>query len=70
VKWEYHTITLIAERMGQDEHRIGETHVQKLDALGAEGWELVSVVAVPSMDDVLRDVTYVFKRQLQPSRWK
>ena len=67
MKWEYHSITLDAEASSGP--GIGESHVQKLDGLGAEGWELVSVVALPNMDDVLQAVTYVFKRPLQPSRW-
>jgi len=66
MKWEYHIITLLAEVVGDREYGIGESHVQRLDALGAEGWELVSVL--PSKyDDLLRDVTYVFKRSPKQS---
>lgn len=69
MKWEYHTITLIAEKKAPGEYVIGESHVRELDGLGSEGWELVSVV--PMMQDgVLHEVTYVLKRPLQPSRWK
>ena len=69
MKWEYHSITLQIEHVGEHQRGIDESHVQKLDAFGAEGWELVAVAPVPNMDSVLRDVMYVFKRPVTPSRW-
>jgi hypothetical protein len=60
-RWEYHVVTLDVERNDRDRHRIDESHSRKINGLGVEGWELVSVV--PNLDDgVMFDVTYVFKR--------
>ena len=51
--WEYQILTLSIEK--------DQSHVRTLNQMGAERWELISVVP-NSFDDLRRDMTYVFKR--------
>jgi hypothetical protein len=53
VTFEYQILTLSIEK--------DKSHVRTLNQLGAEGWELISVLP-NSFDDLLRDMTYLFKR--------
>jgi hypothetical protein len=58
VTWEYQILTLSIEK--------DKSHVRTLNQMGAEGWELIAVLP-SSFDDLLRDMTYVFKRPRQES---
>jgi hypothetical protein len=53
VTWEYQILTLSIEK--------DKSQVRTLNQMGAKGWELISVLP-NSFDDLLRDMTYVFKR--------
>ncbi len=63
MRWEYKIIAQQCPRLGDPHTReIDEGHVSRLNDLGAQGWELVSVI--PNIqDDVMWSATYVFKRE-------
>jgi hypothetical protein len=58
VTWEYQIITLNIDK--------DTPHLRTLNQLGAEGWELVSVLP-NSFDDLRCEMTYVFKRPREES---
>jgi hypothetical protein len=67
IGWEYKSITRVAE--GDPEVGkivMDKTRLKELNELGAEGWELVSVVSV-DREDCLFAITYILKRPLQES---
>ena len=58
VTWEYQILTLSIEN--------DKSHVRTLNQLGAERWELISVLP-NSFDEFVRNMTYVFKRPREES---
>ena len=56
--WEYQILTLSIEN--------DKSHVRTLNQLGAEGWELISVLP-NRFDEFVRDMRYVFKRPREES---
>jgi hypothetical protein len=64
MRWEYRTLTHRCERSPEiGVHAIDEARVRELNPLGAEGWELATIVPV-THEDLMWAVTYVFKRPL------
>jgi hypothetical protein len=62
MQWEYHAVTYRADSDPEvGEVVIDKDRLRKMNELGAEGWELVTVTAV-SREDLLWAVTYVYKR--------
>ena len=50
MRWEYRTITLACENEVGRDPPVGLAHQAKLNALGAEEWELVAAIPVPDFD--------------------
>jgi len=57
VKWEYKIINIRSEN-----YRLDPDASVKLDVLGAEGWELVSISSVNFKSGATDNIAMVFKR--------
>ena len=65
MNWQYQAITHRADRDPEaGQIVIDKARLKELNDLGADGWELVSVVPI-SREDLLFAVTYFLKRPLQ-----
>jgi hypothetical protein len=62
MKWEYLTVMLAAKGFWLGGKLDGEAFTGKLNELGEQGWELVSVFDTTMYDGETRDVVAVFKR--------
>ncbi len=56
-KWEYRVINVRSEK-----YRLDPACVTELDALGQEGWELVSITSVNFKTGATDNIAMVFKR--------
>ena len=64
MEWEYRFVTKGCERHRElSIHATEKSHENELNRLGAEGWELVSVVPLFGESETMA-VTYILKRQL------
>ncbi|THD35137.1 MAG: DUF4177 domain-containing protein [Sphingomonas sp.] len=66
-QWEYNTATryLLAGRWDWEEPQLKQMAVyEALDAVGREGWELVSAVSL-NENGTTNEVQYLFKRPLR-----
>jgi hypothetical protein len=65
-RWEYRIVT--HQQYGLDDPKNArdqrQVHLDELNALGSEGWELVAAVPVADIDGLV-EVRYVFKRILE-----
>ena len=59
-QWEYKIINVRSEN-----YRLDPNSAPRLNALGTEGWELVSVTSVNFKTGATDNIAMVFKRQLQ-----
>ena len=59
-RWEYRVINIRSEN-----YRLDPACVTKLDALGAEGWELVSITSVNFKTGATDNIAMVFKRPVE-----
>ena len=57
-KWEYKIINIRSEN-----YRLDPNSVTQLNALGDEGWELVSITSVNFKTGATDNIAMVFKRQ-------
>jgi selenocysteine lyase/cysteine desulfurase len=57
VRWEYKIINVRSEH-----YRLDPNAVTQLDALGEEGWELVSITSVNFKTGATDNIAMVFKR--------
>jgi len=64
MKWEYMTIMLEASRWFLGGKFDGQQFNERLNQLGAEGWELVNVFDTNYSEGGTRDVVAVLKRPL------
>jgi Domain of unknown function (DUF4177) len=62
MKWEYMTVMFMATGFWLGGKLDGEAFNKKLNELGAEGWELVSVFDTNMLHGQTRDVVAIFKR--------
>jgi hypothetical protein len=65
MKWEYMTVMLPASGMVLGGKIDGQKFTDKLNQLGSERWELVSVFDTNMLEGKTRDVIAVLKRPLQ-----
>jgi hypothetical protein len=65
VAWEYKFLT--HEIRGIVNSHVDEERLNELNALGAQGWELVTVIHPTEREGILWRITYVFKRLLHPA---
>jgi len=56
-KWEYKIINIRSEN-----YRLDPDSAERLNALGAEGWELVSISSVNFKSGATDNIAMVFKR--------
>jgi hypothetical protein len=56
-RWEYHIINIRSEN-----YRLDPNAVHELNALGAEGWELISITSVNFKSGATDNIAMVFKR--------
>ena len=56
-KWEYHIINIRSET-----YRLDPNAARELDALGEEGWELISITSVNFKSGATDNIAMVFKR--------
>ena len=62
-RWEYQIINIRSEN-----YRLDPNSVHQLNALGAEGWELVSITSVNFKSGATDNIAMVFKRpRAQPA---
>jgi selenocysteine lyase/cysteine desulfurase len=61
-QWEYKIINIRSEN-----YRLDPNAVTQLNALGAEGWELVSVTSVNFKTGATDNIAMVFKRPAAPA---
>jgi hypothetical protein len=64
-KWEYMTLMLSATSFWGGGRLDGQALTNRLNELGVEGWELVSVFDTNQFRGETRDVVAVLKRSLQ-----
>ncbi len=64
MKWEYMTLTLSASGLILGGKIDGQKLTDRLNQLGSEGWELVSVFDTNMLEGKTRDVIAVLKRRL------
>lgn len=65
MKWEYLTLMLPASGIILGGRIDGQKFTDRLNKLGGEGWELVSVFDTNMLDGQTRDVIAVLKRPMQ-----
>ena len=65
MKWEYMTLMLSAKGLILGGAINGQTFTDKLNQLGAEGWELISVFTTNMLEGKTRDVIAILKRPLK-----
>ncbi len=65
MKWEYMTLMLPASGLILGGKIDGQKFTDRLNQLGSEGWELVSVFDTNMLEGKTRDVIAVLKRRLQ-----
>jgi len=65
MKWEYRTVVFPASGWLLGGKLDGQAFNDKLNALGEDGWELVSVFDTSMAEGQTRDVIAVLKRQAQ-----
>lgn len=63
-KWEYYTVMFQATGFWFGGKLDGNSFNEKLNELGEQGWELVSVFDTNMLRGETRDVVAVFKRRL------
>ena len=56
-RWEYHIINIRSEN-----YRLDPNAVHQLNALGEEGWELLSITSVNFKSGATDNIAMVFKR--------
>ena len=66
--WEYHTEVFDFRRMLSAGHFDNEAFTNRSNALGWEGWELVSVMDTNFSEGATFWIVAVFKRPLSPER--
>jgi hypothetical protein len=62
-RWEYRKVThshFGYREVDRDEKR---RQIEELNALGADGWELVTAIPITA-EDVTSEIMYVFKRRI------
>ncbi len=64
MKWEYMTLKFATTGFWRGGNLNTDTFNQKLNDLGEEGWELVSIFDTNHSQGATRDVVAVFKRSL------
>ena len=67
MKWEYLTVVFAASGWFLGGKLDGKAFNDKLNELGEDGWELVSVFDTNMLDGETRDVIAVLKQQIQPA---
>ena len=65
MKWEYMTLMLPASGLVLGGKIDGQKFTDRLNKLGGEGWELVSVFDTNMLEGKTRDVIAVLKRRAQ-----
>lgn len=61
-QWEYKIINVRSEN-----YRLDPNAAKDLNALGAEGWELVSITSVNFKTGATDNIALVFKRAVEPA---
>ena len=64
MKWEYRTVVFAATTGAYPGRLDGPEFNDKLNSLGDEGWELVDVTGINTVNGLTRDVIAVLKRPL------
>jgi len=64
-RWEYRIVNHDERGLDNPKNaRQRQAQLEELNAMGSEGWELVSAVPIMDMDG-LAEVRYVFKRSIE-----
>jgi hypothetical protein len=62
-RWEYRSVTQAQSGYREVDRDEKRRQIEELNALGAEGWEMVTAVPIIS-EDVTGEIMYVFKRRI------